>query len=245
MGHYFNTNIPKENLHFIVDALNVMSYPGTGTRWTNLAKPGFNDLTHTNSPTFSAAGSSTSIAYNGSNQYSVNSSLTDPVRIQGPFTINVIFSPSSLTGTQNIFTLYDNASNALQIGYNGTTGQVWKFGGTSLLTYNYAGIGTVWHITYTCDGSNNSKVYVNGQLNNSGVVATNTGTPVFYTVGTYGAGAGQYFNGKVYYVSIHRQVHTDNEVEDTWHAIKRRFGYSGIGTNPVGEAVIGGLQGGQ
>ncbi len=245
MGHYFNPNIPKENLHFIVDALNVMSYPGTGTKWTNLARPGFNDLTNTNTPTYSSAGSSTSFAYNGTNQYSVNSSLTDPVSIQGPFTINVIFSPSSLTGTQNIFSLYDNASSSLQIGYNGTTGQVWKFGGTSLLTYSYAGIGTVWHITYTCDGSNNSKLYVNGQLNNSGVVATNTGTPVFYTVGTYGAGAGQYFNGKVYYVSIHRQVHTEKEVAATWHAIKRRFGYSGIGTNPTGDPVTGGLQGGE
>ena len=246
MGHYFNPNIPKDSLHFVVDALNVMSYPGTGSVWTNLASPLINDLTHTNTPTYSSAGSSTSISYNGSNQYSVDSSLTNPVNIQGPMTVNVIFSPNSLTGSQNVFSIVNNsASQSLQIGFNGTTGAIWKFGGTALLNYTYAGIGTVWHVTYTCDGSNNSKVYVNGALQSSGTVATNTGSPTTYTVASFHTGSGEFFNGKVYYVSIHRQVHTDREVASTWHAIKRRFGYSGIGTNPVGDAVIGGLQGGQ
>lgn len=245
MGTFFNPNIPKENLHWIVDALNIRSYPGSGSLWKNVAATNVNDLTNTNSPTFSSAGGSSNFVYNGSTQYSVNSSLLNPVNIQGPITVNVIFSPSSLTGQQNVFAIFNStASQGLQIGYDGTTGSIWKFGGTALLNYTYAGIGSVWHVTYSCDGSNNSKVYVNGKLQASGVVATNTGTPLTYTVGSYGTGVGQFFNGKVYYVSIHRQVHTDNEVEDTWHAIKRRFGYSGIGTNPFG-MVIEGTQGGQ
>lgn len=232
MGHYFNPNIPKDNLHWIVDVANSRSYPGTGTLWKNAVFPNVNDLTNTNSPTYSSLGATSNFAFNGSNQYSVNSSLISPASIQGPITVNVIFSPNSLTGTQNIFSLFDNSTQSLQIGYNGTTGLIWKFGGTTLLSYAYAGIGSVWHVTYTCDGSNNSKVYVNGQLHTSGTVATNTGTPVHYTVGSYGAGVAQFFNGKVYYVSIHKQVHTDNEVADTWHALKRRYGYAGIGTNP-------------
>lgn len=245
MGHYYNPNIPKDSVHWMVDALNVKSYPGSGTLWKNLIVENINDLTNTNSPTFSSAGSSNNFAYNGSTQYSVNSSLSSPANIQGPITVNVIFSPSSLTGTQNVFALYNSTSSqSLQIGYDGTTGKIWKFGGTALLNYTYAGIGTVWHITYTCDGSNNSKVYVNGQLHASGVVATNTSVPLTYTIGSYGAGLGEFFNGKVYYASIHRQVHTDREVAATWHAIKRRFGYSGIGTNPFG-MVIEGTQGGQ
>lgn len=246
MGTFFNPNIPKESLHWIVDAINIRSYPGTGSLWKNAVFPNINDLTNTNTPTFSSAGGSSNFAYNGSTQYSVNSSLLDPVSIQGPYTINVIFSPSSLTGTQNVFALVNNAaSQSVQIGFDGTTGAIWKFGGTALLNYSYAGIGTVWHVTYTCDGSNNSKVYVNGQLQTSGTVATNTGTPTTYTIGSYHTGTGQFFNGKVYYASIHRAVHTDNQVEDTWHALRRRFGYAGYGTNPVGGPQIGDLQGAQ
>lgn len=245
MGHYFNPNIPKDGLYWIVDAANVRSYNGAGSVWFDLNQLNTNNLTLTNSPTFSSLGATSCFTFNGTNQYAVDSALKNPINIQGPLTVNIIFSPSSLTGTQNIFSLYDNASSSLQIGYNGTTGSVWKFGGTSLVTYTYAGVGTVWHIAYSCDGSNNSKLYVNGALNNSGTVATNTGTPVFYTIGTYGAGAGQYFNGKVFYASIHNRVLSDNEIADTWHALKRRYGYAGFGTNPSGEPVIGGLQGGE
>lgn len=243
MGHYFNPNIPKENFHWAVDAANIRSYNGTGTVWFDVVDA--NNLTLTNTPTFSSLGATSNFAFNGSTQYAVDSSLFSPALIQGPITVNVIFSPNTLTGAQNIFSLFDNVNRALQIGFNGTTGSIWKFGGTSLVTYNYAGIGTVWHVTYTCDGSNNSKVYVNGQLNNSGVVATDTGTPVYYTVGTYGAGAGQFFNGKVYYASIHKKVFTDREVASMWHALRRRYGYAGIGITPVGDAVVGELQGGQ
>ena len=243
MGHYFNPNIPKESLHWAVDGSNIRSYNGSGSIWFDIVDA--NHLTLTNSPTFSSAGVTSNFSFNGSTQYAVNSSLLSPALIQGPITVNLIFSPSSLTGTQNIFSLFDNVNQSLQIGFNGTTGLIWKFGGTTLLNYDYAGIGTVWHITYTCDGSNNSKIYVNGTLNSSGTVATNTGTPIYYTIGTYGAGVGQFFNGKVYYASIHKKVFTDKEVASTWHALRRRFGYTGIGTNPTGEAVIGGLQGGQ
>ena len=233
MGHYFNPNIPKENLHFIVDAANIRSYPGSGTAWRNVVSPGINDLTLTNSPTFSALGSTSNFVFNGSTQYAVDSTLTDPVNIQGPMTVNVIFSPNTRTGTQNVFAIVNNgASQSVQIGFDGTTGAIWKFGGTALLNYSYAGVGTVWHVTYTCDGSNNSKVYINGALQTSGTVATNTGTPTTYTVGSYHTGTGQFFNGKVYYASIHKKVFTDNEVAETWHALKRRFGYAGIGTNP-------------
>lgn len=251
MGHYFNPNIPKDSLHWIVDGANIRSYPGSGTLWKNAVYSNVNDLTNTNTPTFSALGATSNFAYNGSTQYSVNSSLINPANIQGPITINVIFSPSSHTGTQNILALYNSTgSQSLQIGFDGSAGKIWKFGGTALLNYTYAGIGTIWHITYSCDGSNNSKVYINGRLHASGSVATNTGTPLTYTVGSYASGSGEFFNGKVYYVSIHKQAHSDNEVADTWHALKRRFGYAGFGTapytgDPTTEPITGGFEGPQ
>ena len=234
MGHYFNPNLPKDNLHWIVDAANFRSYPGSGTAWRNLVFMGVNDLTNTNTPTYSSVGATSYFSYNGTTQYSAKASVTDGALVQGPITINVIFNPSSSSATYNAIALLSGASNSVQIGYRSdiSSGAVWKNGGTALLTYPTVGIGTVCHITYTCDGSNNSKVYVNGALYASGTVATNTGAATNYTVASFNSGAGEFLNGRVYYASIYKKVFTDQEVADTWHALKRRFGYAGIGTNP-------------
>jgi hypothetical protein len=86
------------------------------------------------------------------------------------------------------------------------------------------------HVTYTCDGANNSKVYVNGVLEKSGTVATQTGTADNYSLATYDSTGNQLLNGKIYYASIHKTVLTDNEVASMYHALKRRWGFVGVGT---------------
>ena len=243
MGHYFNPNIPKRGLHWVVDFANFQSYPGSGSDIFDLNNR-INNLTITGSPTFSSTGASSNLAFSGTGQYAGKVSVTDGALIQGPITVNVIFNPSAIS-SQNIIALTQGGANALQIGTFGTgTGTIWKFGGTVLLDYTYAGIGSVMHVAYTCDGSNNSKVYVNGVLNNSGTVATQTGTADNYSLATYNSSGTQLFNGKIYYASIHKVVLTADEVASMYHALKRRWGFSGIGTN-VYEQGIGGVGGPQ
>jgi hypothetical protein len=240
MGHYFNPNIPKRGLDWVVDFANFQSYPGSGSNIFDLNNR-INNLTITGSPTFSSTGASSNLAFSGTGQYAGKVSVTNGALIQGPITVNVIFSPSSIS-SQNIIALFQGGTAGLQIGTFGTTGNIWKNGGAVLLTYTYAGIGSVMHLAYTCDGANNSKVYVNGQLNNSGTVATQTGTADNYSLATFNSTGSQLFNGKIYYASIHKVVLTDNEVASMYHALKRRWGFSGIGTN-VYEQVIGGVGG--
>lgn len=238
MGHYFNPNIPKRGLHWVVDFANVVSYPGSGSVIYDLGLQ--NNLAITGSPTFSSTGSSSNLAFSGTGQYASKSSVVSGALIQGPITVNVIFNPSSISA-QNIIALFQGGANGLQIGTFGTgTGNIWKNGGAVLLTYTYAGIGSVMHVAYTCDGSNNSKVYVNGQLNNSGTVATQTGTADNYSLATYNSTGTQLFNGKIYYASIHKTVLSENEIAGMYHALKRRWGLSGIGTGVYQTEVIGG-----
>ena len=240
MGHYFNPNIPKRGLDWVVDTANVVSYPGSGSVIYDV-NSNINNLSITGSPTFSSAGSSSNLAFSGTGQYAGKASVQNGALIQGPITVNVIFNPSSIS-SQNIIALFQGGSNALQIGTFGSgTGNIWKFGGTVLLTYTYAGIGSVMHLTYTCDGANNSKVYVNGELNNSGTVVTQTGVADNYSIATYNSSGSQLFNGKIYYASIHKTVLTDNEVAGMYHALKRRWGFSGVGTG----IYESGLQGAQ
>lgn len=238
MGHYHNPQIPTRNLHFLVDAGNSRSYAGSGTVWSDLL--GVNDLTATGSPTFTSAGSTSYFTLNGTNQYFADASVSNGALIQGPITINVFFSPNS-TGTQNVIALTSGGSSAIQIGVASNNGTIWKFGGTTILSYQYAGIGTVWHLTYTCDGSNNSKVYINGVLQASGTVVTQTGTADNYSIGTYGSTGLQLFSGKIYYASIHKTVFSDIEVHKTWAALKKRWGFGAIGGTTAGDPTQGGL----
>jgi hypothetical protein len=218
-----------------------MSYPGSGSVIYDLALQ--NNLAITGSPTFSSTGVTSNLAFSGTGQYAAKSSVVNGALIQGPITVNVIFNPSTTISSQNIIALTQGGANFLQIGTFGAgVGNIWKNGGAVLLTYTYAGIGSVMHVTYTCDGSNNSKVYVNGALNNSGTVATQTGTADNYSLATYNSTGTQLFNGKIYYASIHKTVLSDNEVALMYHALKRRYGFSGVGTN-VYQQGVGGIEG--
>ena len=253
MGHYHNPSLPTlNNLKWQIDAANFRSYPGSGLIIYDLNTNNKNDLTSTASVTFTGVGSTSYFTYSGSSQYSNNTSVVSGVLVQGPITINVIFNPNSISTTQNVIAIYAGASNSVQIGYRSdtSTGAIWKNGGTALLTFPMAGLGTVMHLAYTCDGANNSRVYINGALWTSGTVATNTGTATHYALGSFYTGGGEYFNGRIYYASIYDQVHTADEIAQTYHALKRRWGYSGVGTfvsgiNPSGDPGQGGLQGGQ
>jgi hypothetical protein len=234
MGHYYNPNIPKRELHWIVDFANVVSYPGSGSVVYDLSQ-NKNNLTITGSPTFSSTGASSNLVFSGTGQYAAKSSVVNGALIQGPITVNVIFNPSTIISSQNIIALTQGGANALQIGTFGAgVGNIWKNGGAVLLTYTYAGIGSVMHVAYTCDGSNNSKVYVNGQFNNSGTVATQTGTADNYSLATYNSTGTELFNGKIYYASIHKTVLSDNEIAQMYHALMKRWGFSGIGTGVYG-----------
>ena len=242
MGHYFNPNVPKTGLHWVIDGANVGSYPGSGSVIYDLYT--INNLTITGSPTFSSTGASSNLSFSGTGQYAGKSSVVGGALIQGPITVNVIFSPNTLSGTQDAFALYSGGTAGLKIGTKGTTGNIWKHSGTDLLTYQYAGIGSVIHIAYTCDGSNNSRVYINGVFQTSGTVATDTGTADNYSIATFNSGGTELFNGKIYYASVHKRVVNDGEVARMFHALKRRWGFSGIGGTDVYQQGVGGGGGG-
>jgi hypothetical protein len=241
MGHYFNPNIPKRGLHWIVDFANVVSYPGSGAVVYDLNNRA-NNLAITGSPTFSSTGVSSNLAFSGTGQYAGKSSVGQGALVQGPITVNVIFNPNSLSGTQNVISIYSGGTSGVKIGTKGATGNIWKNSGTDLLTYQHAGIGSVMHVAYTCDGSNNSRVYINGVLQASGTVVTDTGTADNYSVATFNSGGTELFNGKIYYASIHKTVLSANEVASMYHALNRRWGFAGIGTG-VYQIGVGGVGG--
>ena len=71
-------DIIEDGLVLCLDAGNKLSYPGTGTTWTDLA--GSNNVTLTNGPVF-GNNNGGSIGFDGSNDYAKNDSRQRTLRL--------------------------------------------------------------------------------------------------------------------------------------------------------------------
>ena len=247
MGINYNPGLP-DGLHFLVDFSNIRSYAGTGTTIFDLNTNNSNNLTITGSPTYVSNGVQSSMTFSGTGQYARDASITNPINVQGPYTVCIVFTPNSTATTQNIFTISNaGASKAFQIGYRSdvAAGTVWKFGGTSLVTYSYPGVGVTAHLAITTDGSNNHVVYYNGSSVNTGTVVADTGAAAEYRLGEYNAS--ELYNGKICYVSMHARALNRGEVLQCYNAVRLRFGLPGSPAEPSGGsggASAGGVGGG-
>lgn len=237
MGLGHNLALPT-GLHWAIDFSNSRCYSGTGVTIFDLNANNGNNLISVNNPTFTSAGTNSYLTLNGTNQHANRLNPLNSINVQGPYTICIVFAGNSTSATQNIFSITDNASSSTQIGYRTdvATGSIWKFGGTSILQFTYPGIGVTAHLAFTSDGSNNSRVYMNGSSVNSGVVAMTTGVSKYYSIGTFNAGGTELYNGKIFYISVHDRVLNPGEVRQCYDAVKRRFQLPGSG---AGDSVTG------
>jgi len=176
----FNTpNIVKSNLLLNLDASNSVSYPTSGTTWTDLSGLG-NKGTLINGPTFNST--SKSIVFDGVDDYaSSNSNVNITGNNPRTFECWVYVAQSASKsvmggGTQTNGTLFDTI--------------IWDQGGYLRVIGHYYGAGfdtvstlpsrntinlNAWnHIIHTYDGSTSS-IFTNGVFSNSGTFSLNTG----------------------------------------------------------------------
>lgn len=203
-----------------LDAANINSYTGTGTKWYDLTNNN-NDVTLVSSPIYNSGGYFT---FNGTTQYAISDST------------------SLLGGTGNIahsvemwvnFSVIDNiyrwwlseigpytTGSHHWIGTSGTSTQfgVYAGGQTSPIL---SGINNWQHIVSTHDGTN-YKVYVNSILKGT-TSATFGFTSSQWNIGKP-QGAEGYFNGKISIGRIYNRAITDVEVTQNYNALKSRYG---------------------
>ncbi len=233
MGQKYNSSIPLQGLKFLYDFGNPRSYPGSGLTLYNLV--GKDHLTADGGPGYASVGYS-SYAYCDGSQLFSNNNLQNTLPLQGPLSFSIVYTPVSLAGTkQNYFALGDSTgTNQLQYGIPSTispVSSIFKGGGTpsTITTHTFAGLGTVIHLTYTVDGSNNSKVYVNGALANTATtaLATGTATKLFINSNVGYADAG---DSAYYWMGIWDRVLSEKEIVEVWQSFKKRWGFeSGSG----------------
>ena len=221
-----------------LDAGSKLSYPGTGTTWTDLSGNG-NNGTLTNGPTFDSANGG-SLVFNGSNQYSSTANTT-LINIADNFTVECWFKFTALptgSGFGTLFGHYNVAgmfflvaasrSNTLSIdGRNGNP------------SVGYFQLNTVvqpQNNTWYCFSATFSGVtitpYVNGSAVSFSYSAGGTGG-VLNGTGTFAANvpwlAGQvqnagYFNGKISCCKVYNKVLTATEISTNFELLRGRYG---------------------
>jgi hypothetical protein len=220
-------NIVRDGLMLNVDAGASISYPGSGTTWTDISG---NDNTGTlvNGPTYSSVNGG-SIVFDGSNDYAQKTSST--MNLSSGVSMEMIFKSTDMNSRQQGFMSYGvNASTYINF-YTGGDGRLrWEtipsFGssGGSFYTPTALSNNTWYHVVGTyVNGS--SILYVNGSS-----VASSTYSAVNYSssytanidIATYNV-FGQ-FSGNISKASIYNRALSAAEVSQNYNALKWRYG---------------------
>jgi hypothetical protein len=215
-----------DGLVLALDAANTVSYPGSGTTWTDLSGLG-NNGTLTNGPTYSSSNGG-SIIFDGSNDYVTTSLVTS---LSNNVTISSWFK--TFNASQAGQMVIHNGSDANGNGYGFAVNNEGTTSGEILLLYGaiawintgfFATSNVIYNATMVIESDNSNKLYINGNLVHSGISRT-INTPTNHTeIGRNDYPGARYFNGNIAQASIYNRALTATEITQNFNALKSRFG---------------------
>lgn len=221
-----SSGIVSDGLVMFLDAGTPLSYPGSGTTWTDLSGNA-NNGTLVNGVGYDSANGG-SIVFDGTNDYVDLGTSTD-FNLPGDFSFdawirldttkaNVIFNIGDYVGSSGIvFYAFNNSNNALSVVTNNAV--AFSSGTVPLTTWT--------HTALVRSGSTNT-LYINktsiGTFTNSAAFSGsgNAYLGVDYYNGNLGNG---YFDGKISSARLYKgKALTAAEVTQNYNALKWRFG---------------------
>ena len=210
-------------LQLNLDAGDTLSYPGTGTTWTDLTVNG-NNGTLVNSPAFTSAGASSYFSFgSGANQRTSFTYQTPQQTASTAFTWNIWAYPTA------------NSDSYLLMGYRGTTPlkfyklttqkfEMYPAEVFQLFTLNvWQNICAVYDGTQA--GTANMKLYVNGtQVGVRDAVAPDllASAMPFYVGGD--PIAGEYATARIAQVNVYNRALTAGEITTNFDVMRGRYG---------------------
>ena len=227
MAVNYNPTTVMPGLVLCVDAGNPISYPGTGTAWTDLSGLG-NNGTLVNSPIFNSAN-------NGFFQFVTDDYVVMPnstaLDTQTP-TVEVWVKTNATT--QNGFWFEKGTVNSQYSLFQEGGSILWRIiidgvGITNLATTTATYMNTSnWYQVVATYTSGARRLYINGVLVNSdtrtGTITTNGGG---MSIGVYGGFSGSreyYYNGNLSNCKVYNRALTADEVNQNFQALRGRYG---------------------
>jgi len=238
--HIARLGIIQNGLVFNLDAGSSISYPRTGTTWTDLSTNATTG-TLTNGPTFNGSVGG-NIVIDGSDDYVIFSTANFPSG-NSPFTLQLYVRNTSgnnqsiigygrdQVGGNTCPVMYFNSTNKISLSFGSNTGLI---EGTTTTTNG------VWYNACITYNSTQLRVYVNGVLENT--VSYTAGNAIldnavngsngalgclfsgFGNVGSGGTKRYGTFNGSIASVLVYNRALLDAEVARNFNATRRRYG---------------------
>jgi hypothetical protein len=215
----YNPSIVSDGLVLYLDAANLRSYSGSGSTWLDLSGFG-NTCSLINGPALIGTGSTSSISFDGSNDYATVYSIPTTFWTGGSWTVETFLfnnNPTSgdyaIVGTANQLHLLIRSGTAHLGLYNNDVASVVQISTTK------------WtHIAFQYDASNYNKlVYINGSLNNSSIGSAINVSGASTQIGKVSWGY-NYFNGKIAYMKFYNRALTSQEILQNFNATRFRYG---------------------
>ena len=212
-----------------LDSNNILSYPGTGTTWSDLSIRKNNGILNDVS---SVTGSipNTSLSFNGTGSYisftqsngipSGNSQYT----IETWFNSNSydVFEQGAIIGWGSVGD--DNMSNVLRLSANGLTNYWWN----NDITFSLSGtssmiVGNWYYAVATYDGTNR-KLFLNGELKSTDTPGTHSVSDTStLKVGHF---YNSYFDGKISKIRVSDKAISGSRVLSNFNSSKIDYGYT-------------------
>lgn len=219
-------NIVTDNLVLALDGSDKISYPGSGSTWTDRSSSGKNG-TLVNSPAFSNGG----LDLDGTDD---RITLDTPFADESDLTVTVWFKGKAASGALNGYGYLMHNGNSgstgnsyITIGEHGGNNQYFAAldGQYNNMTFGVTtDVNTVHQITLTWDGST-QKVYFDGEYKKGISLASISNTLNSTTsIGDYRASTYRAWDGVVYSCYIYSKSLTQAEVSQNYDATKSRFG---------------------
>jgi len=238
-------NIQTNQALVFLDSADKLSYPGTGTIWTNSVSPGTFNGTLNNGISFDPDDALGALVFTGSNPFvdvgnigAISSSFTFQVAVK-PFPtssggVYTILSYTSGSGTGSLTFKLDYSSSS-QIATLSTFVSSDK-------VYNLtASVSTgSWSILHGVFGDNIFRFFKNGtQVSFIGTTGSFTGysTNNKLLVGGISQFTGSYLSGSVANVAVYNSSLGRRSVADNYNSLATRFGLSNIATPVADEDV--------
>jgi len=227
---YGNPQIVTDGLVLCLDAGNSLSYPGSGTAWSDLSGNG-NSGTLINGPTFNSANAG-SIVFDGVDDYV---SVPKQTAFVNASQFTLMSWMKRRTSSSKII-CYQGADAGDDVSF-----ELWNDGAAYFEVGNasnsYATIGNTsidWqYLTMVFDGtqtgnSNRLKCYINGNLlgvaYNGTIPSTSGPSNSVFSIGNSQGIGGNFSDGNIAQVSIYNRALSASEVLQNYNATKGRFG---------------------
>ena len=223
--------IVTSGLTLNLDAGSVISYPTTGTSWYDTTGNN-NNVTLNNGPTFSNSGTSSSIVFDGTDDYGIipynsawnyNNNITLEAWVMVTSNTNWyqgIFGPFSLSPAYNGFNFSVNAGTnkfAFLVGGNG--------GAAYYVQQNTQYSLNTWYHLVGVINNGTSRLYVNGILQNDSTSMTVAPPVGPFMLGKFYDGINDfYFGGRIANGKFYNRVLSQSEITQNYNALKGRYG---------------------